>query len=271
VELSKLATTPGSPTATYSRPPLGVVHYDVRDARQGQGGHDVSRRGVEHDERASVRGTVEAAGVEPEPVRPLAGDIERGFDREAIGVDHEDLRRVSDVRVDTVSLIVIEGPARSAGQWELDHDTRRCQVDDGGGAALAEWGAEIERVHLSARPVVGQPIRVRADPDAFEESLVGATENTHTRRPAIAREQQVVLVVDQDAGDARYVVKPTNVQLANAVDHVDPVRTCVRDVDPAPSAIDVCVVEAGSCARWQGHEARADERHPGATSFLHQA
>src|SRR5207247_1770559 len=141
-------------------------------------------------------------GVEPEPVRPGTWHWERVLELKALAVDDDDLGRLSDVGVHGVPVWVVDSPARPARQRKLGDHAHRVEVDDRGGAVLAQWFAEVEAVQEAPLAVVGDPIRVRADIRLPEEHLVRTAEDTDAGRVAVTREEQVVLLVDQDAGNA---------------------------------------------------------------------
>ena len=129
---------------------------------------------------------------------------------------------------------------------------------------LAERLAEVERVQPTATAVVGEPVRMRPDLDPTEQLLVGAAEDAHAGCLAVAREEQVVLLVDQDAGDAGQVRERAQERSPLAVEDVDAVGAGVRHVHAPAGAIDVCVVEARRLAGRHRDEADADEAHSSA-------
>src|SRR5207248_11199689 len=95
---------------------------------------------------------------------------------------------------------------------------------------------------------------------------------------AVAREEQLLLLVDEDAGDAgQFHRKRAQVATGVAVEHLDPVGACVGDVDAPTLAVDVGVVEAPLRSGRDRDEADPGETHlrrfsPAlATSFWHQA
>src|SRR5437867_12134616 len=106
--------TPGSPIATYSRFRIGVVHDDIRHARQRQALQHFAAVAVKNDEVAAVGCAEEPPCVEPESVRTGARYLEGAPDCPALAVDHDDLCRLLDVGVDNVSLRVVDRPARPA-------------------------------------------------------------------------------------------------------------------------------------------------------------
>ena len=85
--------------------------------------------------------------------------------------------------------------------------------------------------------------------DTAAQLLVGAAEDAHARRAAVAREEEVVLLVDQDAGHAGQIGERTQDRLRAAVDDVHAVGAGVRDVHSAAGAIDIGVVETSRRAR----------------------
>jgi hypothetical protein len=148
------------------------VHDDVGNAGQRQARHELAAVAVEHGEHAAVRCAEETAAVEPEPVRAIRRHHERPPDLGPGAVDDDDLGRLADVRVDAVALLVVDGPARPPRQRQLGENAQRVEVDDGGGTALAERLAEIERVEPASAAVVGEPVRMRPDLDPPEQLLV---------------------------------------------------------------------------------------------------
>ena len=101
---------------------VGVVHDNVRHTWQRQRGEHLAVVAVEHDERAPVGRTEEPAGVEPESVRPVAGNIHRPYDRSAFAVDNDDLWWRLNVGIDDLAFGVANGPAWPSRQRELgDH------------------------------------------------------------------------------------------------------------------------------------------------------
>jgi hypothetical protein len=115
---------------------------------------------------------------------------------------------------------------------------------------------------------------VRPDPDLAEQLLVRAAKDADPRRAPIAREEKVVLRVDEDTGDAREIVERTPVRLCPAVEHVHAVGPRVGDVHERARDVDVRVVEPRLRATWDRDEAGANETHVVATaptSALHQA
>jgi hypothetical protein len=83
--------------------------------------------------------------------------------------------------------------------------------------------------------------------------------------------QEIVLLADQEASNARQVGKRAQEDLALTIDHVNPVAPGMGDEHAAPWAVDIRVVEAGSGCRWHLDELGADEAHTASTSFLHHA
>ena len=156
---------------------------------------------LEHGQLAAVGRAEEATRVEPEPVRTGSRYLERVLDQRALTVDDDDLRRLLDVGVDDVSLRVVDGPARPTRQRQLGDHLHRVGVDDRDGAVFA-WLTEVEAVEVAPLSVVGEPVRVRPNLDLSEQLLVGAAEDADPRGAAVAREKQVVLLVDQHTGDA---------------------------------------------------------------------
>src|SRR5207244_1442746 len=138
---------------------------------------------------------------------------------------------------------------------------QRVDLDDGCAAALPERLAEVEGVGPPPPAVVREAVRVRAHVDLPEQLLVGAAEHTHAAGGAIARDQQVVLLVDQDTRDTRQTWKRAQVAAGLAVEHIDAVGTRMRDVHPPPACVDVGVVEARPRARGYRDEPDADEAH----------
>lgn len=110
-----------------------------------------------------------------------------------------------------------------------------------------------------------------------EQRLVRAAEDADAGAGAIGGEEQVVLLVDQHAGDARQALERAQERPGGAVDHVDPVGAGVGDVQAraARAEPDVGVVETPLSARRQRDEDGPDEAHaiwlPASTSALHQA
>jgi hypothetical protein len=87
------------------------------------------------------------------------------------------------------------------------------------------------------------------DGDATEKPVVGAPKDADACCLTITRDQEIVGIIDQDAGDARNVLQRTDMQSPDAVDHVDAVGAGMCDVYAPPWSIDVCVVEAWSGPR----------------------
>ena len=85
----------------------------------------------------------------------------------------------------------------------------RVELDDRGGAVLAERLAEVEAVEPAPLQVVGEPVRVRADLDLSEQLLIGATEDADAGGAAVAREEQLLLLVDENPGDAGQLRPPS--------------------------------------------------------------
>ena len=92
---------------------------------------------------------------------------------------------------------------------------------------------------------------------------------------AVAREEQVVLLVDEDAGDAGQFGERAQKSARVAVEHLDPVGAGVGNVHPPARTVGVGVVEARLLPWRDRDEADADEAHavwlPASTSALHQA
>ena len=107
---------PGIADRDVEPPKLGVLHDDVRDARQGQARQDRAGHTVEHDERSAVCRAEETRAVEPEAVRTRSWHLEARLELATSSVENEDQRRLADVRVDDVTLRVVERPARTTGQ-----------------------------------------------------------------------------------------------------------------------------------------------------------
>jgi hypothetical protein len=105
-------------------------------------------------------------------VRTGCRDREPTVDLELCAVDDDDLGRLADVRVDAVAFVVVDRPARPSRQREPTDHAHRVQVDNRGGAVLAERLAEVERVQTTPSPVVGEPVRMRPHVDAADQLLV---------------------------------------------------------------------------------------------------
>jgi hypothetical protein len=115
---------------------------------------------------------------------------------------------------------------------------------------------------------------MRPDQDLTERLFVRASEDADASRRAVAREEKVVCLVDEYAGDAGEAGQRTQVCTRAAVEHVDTDRPCVRDVHPTAREVDVRVIEARLVAPGHWHEADADEAQDAltdATSVLHHA
>ena len=95
-------------------PQAGVVHHDVGHPRQRQAVHVLAGVRVEHDERRSVGGAEEPVADERESVWPFARHLERLDDLRLPCVDHHDLGRLADVRVDAIAALVVQRPARAS-------------------------------------------------------------------------------------------------------------------------------------------------------------
>src|SRR5207244_11171080 len=78
----------------------------------------------------------------------------------------------------------------------------RVELDDRGGAVFARRLPEVEAVEPAPLRVVGEPVRVRADLGLSEQLLVGAAEDADPGGAAVAREEQLLLLVDENPGDA---------------------------------------------------------------------
>ena len=143
---------------------------------------------------------------------------------------------------------------------------------------LAQRLAEVEAVQPPPAAVVGEPVWVRPHLDLCEKPLFRAAEDADARGGAVAGEEEVVLLVDQSAGDAGQVRgKRTQVAARRAVEHLHAVSAGVGDIHPRAWTEDVGVVEAWLRPWRDSDEAGADERHgqpfssARPTSFLHQA
>src|SRR5207249_5125088 len=90
---------------------------------------------------------------------------------------------------------------------------------------------------------------------------VRAAEDTDAAGAAIAREEQVVLLVDKDAGDARKIGEGAQEAARGAVQYFDPVGARVRDVHLPVTAMDVGMVEPGLWSRRDRDEADPGEGH----------
>ena len=118
---------------------------------------------------------------------------------------------------------------------------------------------------MAASRIEGEPVRTGTDRDPRDQLLVRAAEDADARCGAIGREQQVVLGVDEHAGDAWEVRQRAQVRVVAAVDDVDRILRGVRDVEPAARRIQVRVrvIEAGALAAGQRDEADRREGHAG--------
>ena len=112
---------------------------------------------------------------------------------------------------------------------------------------------------------------MRADRDAADQQLVRAAKDADAGGAAIAREEQIVLLVDQDAGDTGEIGERAQKGLPRAVEDVDAIGAGVCDVHPPPGAVHVGVVEAVLRTGRNRDEADTHEAHAAATSLLHQA
>src|SRR5947199_252480 len=100
-------------------------------------------------------------------------------------------------------LAIIERPARPARQRQLPDHAHRVKVYERGGAVLAERFPQVEAVQPPAAAVVGEPVRMRPHLDLREQLLIGAAEDADAGSASVAREEEIVLLVDQNAGNAR--------------------------------------------------------------------
>src|SRR5439155_3173431 len=167
-----------------------------------------------------------------------------------------------DVGVDDVSLWIVDRPAWPTWQRQLGDHTHRVEPDDRGGAVFAQGLTEIEAVELAPLSVVGEPVRVRPNLDLPVEFFVRAGEDADTRGSAVTREEQVLLLIDQDAGDAgQFRRKRVQVGTGVAVEYLDPVGARVGNVEPPALPVDVGVVEAGVRPGRDRDEADPGETH----------
>ena len=95
-------------------PQAAVVHHNVGHPRQRQAVHVLAALCVEHHERSAVGGAEETVAEEREPVRPFAGHLECLDDLRLRRVDHRDLCRIADVRVEAIASLVVQRPARAS-------------------------------------------------------------------------------------------------------------------------------------------------------------
>src|SRR5207248_214638 len=128
------------------------------------------------------------AAVEPEPVRTRARNKHGSFDLGPVAVDHRDLGWVADVRVDAVALLVVERPTWPARQRQFLDNFERVDVDDRGGAVIADRLAQVEAVEPPPRAVVGEPVRVRPNLDPAQKRLVRAAEDADPGGAAVGGE-----------------------------------------------------------------------------------
>ena len=122
--LSKLQTTTGVADRHVQAPEVGVVHEDVRFAGKRQAREHLAVRRSRTTSDAAVGRTEEPVGVEPEPVRALAGTGNARSIASLLAVDDDDLGRLADVGVDTVALLVVDAP--SAAVRAAAARRRRC-------------------------------------------------------------------------------------------------------------------------------------------------
>ena len=114
--------------------------------------------------------------------------------------------------------------------------------------------------------IVGEPIWMLTDRHLPEKPLVRAAEDGDAGGAPIAREEEIVLLVDEDPGDAGQLMRERAHELAClAVDHVDPVGPGVGDVHPPAGAVHVSVVEPRSRPARDLDEIGADEAHAAAS------
>src|SRR5207253_3086603 len=171
-------------------------------------------------------------------------------------------RRPLDVRVDAVAIVIVDGPAWSPRQRQLCEHAHRVELDNGGGAAFAEWFAEVEAVQPTSAAVVGESVRVRPHVDLAEQLLIRAAEDADARGGSVARKKQVVFLIDEDAGDARQLGgEGVQVSARLAVEHLDPIGAGVSDIHPSAAWKDIRVIEPWFCALRDRYEAGADEAH----------
>ena len=110
------------------------------------------------------------------------------------------------------------------------------------------------------------------DCDPAEQALVRAAEDADPGGAAIAREEQVVLGVDEDAGDAGKVTGSARRyrRESQSSTSIRSAPVCATYMRLRP--VDVGVVEPGLGARRDRDEAGSLEAHAAlATSFRHQA
>src|SRR5438034_11214591 len=92
---------------------------------------------------------------------------------------------------------LFRSPAGPTWQRQLGEHAHRIEFDDRGGAVFAERLTEVEAVEPAPLPVVGEPVRVRPNVHVTEQLLVGAAEDADAGGAAVAREEQLLLLVDQ--------------------------------------------------------------------------
>src|SRR5262249_5824762 len=112
-----------------------------------------------------------------------------------------------------------------------------------------------------ASRVVREPVRMWPDGHLTDQLLARAVKDAHAGAGAVAREEEIVVLIDQDSGHAWQVGQRVKVALLFAVDDVDAVGAGVGDVEAPAGVEEVGVVEPGLSTRRHRDEADALERH----------
>ena len=109
--------------------------------------------------------------------------------------------------------------------------------------------------------VVGEAIRVRPHGYTTEQPFVRAAENAEARDRTVTRDEQVVVRVDQDAGNTGQLAKRAHEHAGVAVEDVDAIGAGMGDEHLPARTVDIGMVEPGSSAAGNVNGASSDETH----------
>lgn len=155
------------------------------------------------------------------------------------------------------------------GEWDRGHDSHSADFNHRGGAVDTERFTEIEDEETTPPCVVRQAIRMAADGNAAQQLLVRGTEDTDPVAVSVRREEEILLAVDEDAGNPRQIRQGAHVPVRLTVEDVDPVGAGARDVDALTgtcTVVDVRMIEPRAIARRDRDEALLGQCHPHAPS-----